>query len=94
MSLPYSVVLGLNIALALGSGSIGTGCTTMFVCLAEDPQVVAQRDPQLFEALRQAYPRECTLCFIERCLSLVCPCRGYSSCRPLILLHGARSRSR
>jgi hypothetical protein len=29
----------------------------MFVCLAEDPEVVAQRDPQLYEALRQAYPQ-------------------------------------
>lgn len=53
----FAVVFGLQIALALGSGSIGTGCTTMFVCLAEDPGVVAQKDPQLFEALRQAYPQ-------------------------------------
>jgi len=53
----FSVGLGINIALALGSGAIGSGVTTMFVCLAEDPQVVAQRDPQLFEALRQAYPQ-------------------------------------
>jgi hypothetical protein len=53
----FSVGLGINIGLALGSGAIGPGVTTMFVCLAEDPQVVAQRDPQLFEALRQAYPQ-------------------------------------
>lgn len=52
-----AVGLGINIALALGAGAIGSGVTTMFVCLAEDPQVVAQRDPQLFEALRQAYPQ-------------------------------------
>lgn len=60
----FAVILGLNIALALGSGSIGTGCTTMFVCLAEDPAIVAQRDPELFEALRQAYPRECAVVLV------------------------------
>ena len=53
----FAIGLGLNIALSLGSGSIGTGCTTMFVCLAEDPAVIAQKDPELFEALRQAYPQ-------------------------------------
>ncbi|KAK0547379.1 pH nine-sensitive protein 1 [Tilletia horrida] len=51
-----SFVFGLQIALSLGSGTIGSGVSTLFVALAEDPEVIAQRDPELFEAIRQAYP--------------------------------------
>ncbi|EPQ32152.1 uncharacterized protein PFL1_00349 [Pseudozyma flocculosa PF-1] len=58
----YSIILlvsfglGLNIAMAIGSGSIASGVSTFFVCLAEDPHLMAQRDPQLFEAIRSRYP--------------------------------------
>ncbi|KAN0066373.1 pH nine-sensitive protein 1 [Thecaphora frezii] len=51
-----SFALGLNIAMAVGSGSIASGVSTFFVALAEDPQVLAQRDPELFEAIRSRYP--------------------------------------
>ncbi|PWN47996.1 DUF580-domain-containing protein [Violaceomyces palustris] len=52
----FAFGLGLNIAMALGSGTIGSGVSTFFVALAEDPHVVAQRDPQLFETIRSNYP--------------------------------------
>lgn len=52
----YSFGLGFNISMALGAGSIGSGVSTFFVALAEDPQVVAQRDPELFELIRRTYP--------------------------------------
>ncbi|KDN47140.1 DUF580-domain-containing protein [Tilletiaria anomala UBC 951] len=52
----YAFGLGINIALALGQGSIGSGVSVLFVGLGEDPQLLAHRDPQLFEAIRQAYP--------------------------------------
>lgn len=39
----FAIGLGLNIALAMGAGTIGAGCTTMFVCLAEDSQIIAQK---------------------------------------------------
>lgn len=48
--------LGLNIAMAVGSGSIASGVSTFFVALAEDPQVMAQRDPELFDMIRAKYP--------------------------------------
>jgi hypothetical protein len=33
---------------------------TTFVALAHDPEVLAERDPQLFELIRQAYPEVVT----------------------------------
>jgi hypothetical protein len=56
----YAFGLGINIALALGSGSIGSGVSTLFVGLAEDPQVLAHKDPALFEAIRVQYPQVVT----------------------------------
>ncbi len=53
----YAFGLGINIALTLGSGSIGSGVSTLFVGLAEDPHLLAQKDPQLFSAIQAQYPR-------------------------------------
>ncbi|KAK4702786.1 hypothetical protein P7C70_g3436, partial [Phenoliferia sp. Uapishka_3] len=33
------------------------GASTIFVGLAEDPQALAERDPELFECIRQTYPK-------------------------------------
>lgn len=52
----YSFGLGLNICLALGSGSIGSGVSTFFVALAEDPQILGERDPELFAMIQRTYP--------------------------------------
>lgn len=53
----YAIGLGIQICLTLGEGSVGAGTSTLFVAIAEDPQVLAQKEPELFELLRQAYPR-------------------------------------
>ncbi|CAD6889275.1 unnamed protein product [Tilletia controversa] len=50
-----SFVFGLQISLSLGAGTIGSGVSTLFVALAEDPEVIATRDPELFEMIRSAY---------------------------------------
>ncbi|CDR99566.1 hypothetical protein [Sporisorium scitamineum] len=59
----YSIVLlvafglGFNIALSVGAGSIASGVSTYFVALAEDPYVLQGKNPELFEMIRQQYPR-------------------------------------
>lgn len=53
----YAIGLGIQICLTLGEGSVGAGTATLFVAIAEDPQVLAQKEPELFDLLRQAYPR-------------------------------------
>ncbi|PWN19798.1 DUF580-domain-containing protein [Microstroma glucosiphilum] len=52
-----AVALATQICLTLGQGSIGSGTATLFVALAEDPQTMAQKEPQLFELIRRSYPR-------------------------------------
>ncbi|SAM73318.1 probable Protein PNS1 [Ustilago bromivora] len=59
----YSIILlvafglGFNIALSVGAGSITAGVSTYFVALAEDPYVLQGKNPELFEMIRQQYPR-------------------------------------
>lgn len=53
----YAIALGIQICLTLGQGTVGAGTTTLFVAIAEDPQVLAQKEPELFSMLQQAYPR-------------------------------------
>lgn len=53
----FAIGLGSQIALTLGAGSIGAGVSTLFVTLAEDPQVMAQKEPELFEMIRRTYPQ-------------------------------------
>ncbi|SPO19668.1 probable Protein PNS1 [Ustilago trichophora] len=59
----YSIVLlvafglGFNIAMSVGSGSIASGVSTYFVALAEDPYTLQGKNPELFEMIRQQYPR-------------------------------------
>jgi hypothetical protein len=52
-----AVALATQICLTLGQGSIGSGTATLFVALAEDPQIMAQKEPELFELIRRTYPR-------------------------------------
>ncbi|PWZ02985.1 DUF580-domain-containing protein [Testicularia cyperi] len=49
--------LGFNIALSVGAGSIASGVSTYFVALAEDPYILQAKNPELFEMIRQQYPR-------------------------------------
>lgn len=53
----FGIALGIQICLSLGDGSINSGTSTLFVALAEDPQVLAQKEPELFELIRRSYPR-------------------------------------
>ncbi|KAK0540012.1 pH nine-sensitive protein 1 [Tilletia horrida] len=52
-----SFAFGLQVSLALGAGCIGSGVSVLFVALAEDPEVIATRDPELFEMIRSTYPQ-------------------------------------
>ncbi|GAA5850007.1 hypothetical protein JCM9279_004880 [Rhodotorula babjevae] len=56
----YSFITGFFICHSLGYGAISSGVSTIFVGLAEDPEVLAIRDPVLFELIRQAYPQVVT----------------------------------
>ncbi|KAF9784470.1 plasma-membrane choline transporter-domain-containing protein [Thelephora terrestris] len=49
-------LIGIQCSLTLTS-AIEAGVSTIFVGLAEDPQVLAQRSPPLFEMIAQRYPR-------------------------------------
>ncbi|KAF8518950.1 plasma-membrane choline transporter-domain-containing protein [Hysterangium stoloniferum] len=51
----FSFIIGLTSSLTLSS-SIEAGVSTIFVGLAEDPQVLAIRVPELFEMIRETYP--------------------------------------
>ncbi|KAL7417547.1 DUF580-domain-containing protein [Mrakia frigida] len=52
----FSFLIGLQAGLALAQALEG-GVSTIFVCLGEDPQILAERSPPLFEEIRQNYPR-------------------------------------
>ncbi|ORX36900.1 plasma-membrane choline transporter-domain-containing protein [Kockovaella imperatae] len=52
----YSFLIGLNIGFTLSS-AIESGVSTIFVGLGEDPMVLQQRSPGLFELIRQTYPQ-------------------------------------
>ncbi|CUA68297.1 Protein PNS1 [Cryptococcus neoformans var, neoformans B-3501A] [Rhizoctonia solani] len=51
----FAFVIGLQCSLTLAS-AIEAGVSTIFVGLGEDPQVLAERSPGLFEMIRQTYP--------------------------------------
>ncbi|WVO22325.1 protein PNS1 [Cryptococcus decagattii] len=52
----FSFLIGLNESFTIGS-AIDAGVSTIFVGLGEDPMVLAERSPGLFEMIRQVYPR-------------------------------------
>ncbi|GAA6016250.1 hypothetical protein JCM10207_000445 [Rhodosporidiobolus poonsookiae] len=56
----YAFMIGFIICHTLGYGALQSGVSTTFVALGEDPEVLAERDPQLFELIRQAYPQVVT----------------------------------
>ncbi|WRT66144.1 protein PNS1 [Kwoniella shivajii] len=52
----FSFLIGINEGQVINS-AIDAGVSTIFVGLGEDPMVLAERSPALFEMIRQAYPR-------------------------------------
>ncbi|GAA5987189.1 hypothetical protein JCM11641_006053 [Rhodosporidiobolus odoratus] len=53
----YAFLIGFVICHTLGYGALQSGVSTVFVALGHDPEVLAERDPALFELIRQAYPQ-------------------------------------
>lgn len=51
----FAFVIGLQCSLTLSS-AIEAGVSTIFVGLGEDPHVLAERSPGLFEMIRETYP--------------------------------------
>ncbi|CEL61169.1 Protein PNS1 OS=Cryptococcus neoformans var, neoformans serotype D (strain JEC21 / ATCC MYA-565) GN=PNS1 PE=3 SV=1 [Rhizoctonia solani AG-1 IB] len=51
----FAFVIGLQCSLTLAS-AIEAGVSTIFVGLGEDPHVLAERSPGLFEMIRETYP--------------------------------------
>ncbi|GAA6023160.1 hypothetical protein JCM11491_003283 [Sporobolomyces phaffii] len=56
----YAFLVGFSICHTLGYGALSSGVSTIFVGLAENPEVLAQRDPALFGLIQQAYPQVVT----------------------------------
>ncbi|GAA5820050.1 hypothetical protein JCM3770_002118 [Rhodotorula araucariae] len=56
----YAFIVGFFICHSLGYGALSSGVSTIFVGLAEDPEVLAIRDPALFALIQQAYPQVVT----------------------------------
>ncbi|KAF8500529.1 plasma-membrane choline transporter-domain-containing protein [Gautieria morchelliformis] len=52
----FAFIIGLQCSLALSS-SLDAGVSTLFVGLGEDPQVLAERAPELFGMIREEYPK-------------------------------------
>lgn len=52
----FSFLIGIFEGQTIGA-VIEAGVSTIFVGLGEDPMVLAERSPGLFELIRQAYPR-------------------------------------
>lgn len=52
----YSFLIGINMGFTLGS-AIEAGVSTIFVGLGEDPMVLQERSPGLFQMIQQTYPR-------------------------------------
>ncbi|KAJ8293906.1 Protein PNS1 [Rhodotorula toruloides] len=48
--------IGFFICHSLGYAGLSSGVSTVFVALAHDPEVLAERDPELFAVIRQTYP--------------------------------------
>ncbi|CAE6477358.1 unnamed protein product [Rhizoctonia solani] len=51
----FAFVIGLQCSLTLAS-AIEAGVSTIFVGLGEDPHILAERSPGLFEMIRETYP--------------------------------------
>ncbi|GAA5927016.1 hypothetical protein JCM1841_001611 [Sporobolomyces salmonicolor] len=60
VAMGYAFMIGFSIAHTLGYSALSSGVSTIFVGLAEDPEVLAERDPALFELIRRAYPQVVT----------------------------------
>ncbi|GAA5864729.1 hypothetical protein JCM8547_008289 [Rhodosporidiobolus lusitaniae] len=56
----YAFLVGFVICHTLGYSAIQSGIDTTFTALAHDPEVMAERDPELFELIRRAYPQVVT----------------------------------
>lgn len=56
----YAFLTGFTICHTLGYGALSSGVSTVFVCLAENPEILAERDPALFGLIQQAYPQVVT----------------------------------
>ncbi|KAI5476925.1 hypothetical protein MNV49_007026 [Pseudohyphozyma bogoriensis] len=56
----YAFLVGFFISHTLGYGALSSGVSTIFVGLAEDPDALAERDPQLFQIIAQTYPKVTT----------------------------------
>ncbi|BEJ17676.1 hypothetical protein CspHIS471_0610770 [Cutaneotrichosporon sp. HIS471] len=52
----FAFAIGINLSFTIGS-VLDAGVSTIFVGLGEDPMVLGQRAPVLFELIRQTYPR-------------------------------------
>ncbi|BGP00925.1 pH nine-sensitive protein 1 [Rhodotorula toruloides] len=52
----YAFAIGFFICHSLGYAGLSSGVSTVFVALAHDPEVLAERDPELFAVIRQTYP--------------------------------------
>ncbi|KAL7421524.1 pH nine-sensitive protein 1 [Cryptotrichosporon argae] len=52
----YSFLIGIMEMTTIGA-AIDAGVSTIFVGLGEDPMVLAERSPALFDMIRQTYPR-------------------------------------
>ncbi|GAA6053283.1 hypothetical protein NBRC10513_007188 [Rhodotorula toruloides] len=56
MLIGYAFAIGFFICHSLGYAGLSSGVSTVFVALAHDPEVLAERDPELFAVIRQTYP--------------------------------------
>ncbi|GAA6060058.1 hypothetical protein JCM10212_003019 [Sporobolomyces blumeae] len=60
VAMGYAFLVGFSICHTLGYGALSSGVSTIFVGLAENPEVLAERDPALFGLIQQAYPQVTT----------------------------------
>lgn len=60
VAMGYAFLVGFSICHTLGYGALSSGVSTIFVGLAENPEVLAERDPALFSLIQQAYPQVMT----------------------------------
>lgn len=56
----YAFLIGFQICHSLGYVALSSGVSTIFVALGEAPQALQEKDPQLFEFIRQTYPQVVT----------------------------------
>jgi len=56
----YAFIIGFQICHSLGYVALSSGVSTIFVALGEAPQALQEKDPELFEYIRQTYPQVVT----------------------------------